>query len=179
MLKWLVTGLMFSLLGSAGAQQDGARLYVGKSKCISELSRPVNRYGIRLDSSQRADLEAFKLKDMNLLTIVQYASGNDHCGVIRDAVESPDTDASFVWECRDPNQRGEVIIGTWPAKYRGVSRGADKAWAVNLKDLKFVPLKVSKSIECSSGDYVGTDSGGDLASWAKEQTSPRSRSKGK
>jgi len=161
----IVVFLAIMAMGQDNLQQK----YVGKSKCLPELKSATERYGIRLDKSQNAYLAAFKLKDRNILTIVQLKDTNDRCGIIRDVVQSRDVESSFVWECRDKKALADVIVGTWPAKHPKTSGPAMEAWRIDLAQLKFVPVQ-GVPVTCVAGYYAGSDEGDDLAAWAKKRS---------
>lgn len=140
--------------------------YVGRSGCTAQFKLALNHEGIRLDKSQRADLEAYAFKGETILVIVQHASDGDQCGVIRDAVSFPQPNYP-VWECVDTRHPSSVVIGTWSAKHRGVSGPAIESWDVDLSKLRFIPLHTP--VTCRSRSYAGADDGGDLATWAKKR----------
>jgi hypothetical protein len=140
--------------------------YVGQSGCAAEFKSAINREGIRLDKSQRADLETYAFKSVTILLIVQHASDRDLCGVIRDVVSFLQPNY-LVWECVDPKHPSAVVIGTWPAKHRGVSGPAIESWEVDLSKLRFIQLHTH--VTCRSRSYAGADDGGDLATWAKKR----------
>jgi hypothetical protein len=152
----------------ADDKQDDVRLgFLGKNSCAPEFKLATTRYGIRLDSRQNAHLMAYRLKAANILTIVQYEKDDQHCGVIRDVVQSRDHDSSFVWECRSPNMRSDVVVGTWPAKHPSVTGAAVETWRIDLKALKFE--KVHAHVNCEAGNYAGNDEGDSLADWVRER----------
>jgi hypothetical protein len=169
-LKRLLAG--FVLVAGAVSQDRSQQRYVGKSKCLPELKAATEHYGIRLDKSQEAYLAAYRLKDGNILTIIQSTGENDQCGVIKDVVQSRDSESSFVWECRNRAAPSNVVVGTWPAKHPRVSGPASEAWRIDLKLLKFVPLQ-GGTVTCRAGDYAGSDKGDDLVSWVKRRASRR------
>jgi hypothetical protein len=152
----------------ANDKRDDVRFsFVGKNSCVPELKLATTRYGIRLDSRQNAYLMAYRLKTANILTIVQYEKDDHNCGVIRDVVQSRDHDSYFVWECRSPNMRSDVIVGTWPAKQPSVTGPAVEAWRINLKALKFEDAQAH--VNCEGGNYTGNDEGDSLADWVRER----------
>jgi hypothetical protein len=158
----------YLLSQAANDKPDDVRFsLIGKNSCATELKLATTRYGIRLDSSQNAYLMAYRLKAANILTIVQYGKDNQKCGVIRDVVQSRDHDSSFVWECRSPNMRSDVIVGTWPAKHRSVTGPAIEAWRINLRALRFD--EVQAHVNCEAGNYAGPDEGDSLADWVREK----------
>jgi hypothetical protein len=81
--------------------------YVGKSGCSAEFKSSINDYGIRLDKSKDLRLEAHALKDKTIVSIVQYLSNSDRCGVVRDAIGAERPATSFVWECFDKTAPGK------------------------------------------------------------------------
>jgi hypothetical protein len=152
----------------ANDKRDDVRFsFVGKNSCAPELKLATTRYGIRLDSSQNAYLMAYRLKAANILTIVQYEKDDQRCGVIRDVVQSRACDSSFIWECRSPKMRSEVIVGTWPAKHPSVTGPAVQAWRIKLKVLKFE--EVQSHVNCEAGNYAGNDEGDSLVDWVRER----------
>jgi hypothetical protein len=152
----------------ANDKRDDVRFsFVGKNSCAPELKLATTRYGMRLDSGQNAYLMAYRLKAANILAIVQYEKDDQNCGVIRDVVQSRDHDSSFVWECRSPSMRSDVIVGTWPAKHPSVTGPAVEAWRINLKTLKFE--EVQAHVNCEAGNYAGNDEGDSLADWVRER----------
>jgi hypothetical protein len=130
--------------------------YIGRSSCAPEL-KATRQYGIRLDRKQNAYLYAHKLSEGNVLASVQYTGQNEHCGLIRDLVQSRDNESSFVWECIDPTSKSDVIVGTWAANHVPATGRSEEAWKVDIASLTFHRLK--KSVSCSAGNYAGTDQG--------------------
>jgi hypothetical protein len=173
------TSLFFLLtvLGLAGPQakaEDRWKSYVGKSNCIPELSSPLNRYGVRLDRDQKAYVIVYQFKDAEIVAVVQYQddSKSDHqrCGVIRDVTQVQDKDSSVVWECSDRRTPTDVVIGTWPAKHPKPFGAATEAWRVDLKELKFVPVRQAPTfVYCRPEDGRGNDEGDGLSDWARKQ----------
>src|SRR5215813_4407798 len=124
--------LLYIAVASIGiANADDLRQkYVGQSDCASELKSAQDTYGIRLDKTQDAYLAAYKLKDKNVLTILQRKQANDECKTIRDVVASRHTDDSFIWECTDRRAPPNVIVGTWAAKHPRTTGPALEAWKI-------------------------------------------------
>ena len=158
--------LALLVMGPAQAA-DLQQKYVGKKDCLPELQSAAGRSGIRLDKSLRAYLTAYRLKEAKILTIVQYQDEHEQCGVIRDVVQSRDIGSSFVWECVDPKAPDDIVVGTWPAKHPRVTGAATEAWRINLKELKFTPVK--RPVNCHAGNYAGSDEGDGLSDWAKRR----------
>lgn len=150
---------------NASGQRDK---FVGKSGCVSELNSPQGHYGIRLDKTQRARLEAHVFENESILTIVQYSSDSDKCGTVRDVIRSRPAGSSFVWQCVDRHEPSEVVVGTWLPKHAGVSGPAEEAWRIDLKKLRFVRLHVP--VTCDAGNYAGFDKGEDLVDWARKRS---------
>ncbi len=167
-LNICVLCLILGVVSAAAYGQDDLRQkYVGKSKCQPELKAATERYGIRLDKSQKAYLAAYGLGGEKILTIVQLKDDSDQCGTIRDVIKSQDATRSFVWECKDGKTPSDVVVGTWPAKHPRTSGRALEAWRVDLKQLQFLP--VQSAVTCTAGNYRGSDEGEDLASWAEKR----------
>ncbi len=145
--------------------------YAGNSSCSPGLERGVGSYGIRLDKSQIARLEARTSGGNKILMIVQYSKESDECGIVRDIIRAPDERVHFVFECVNPNSPSSVAVGTWPDDFRRTSGPALEAWQVELNPLKFVPLKAR--VGCISGNYGGNDDGSDLVKWAKQRAAKR------
>jgi hypothetical protein len=160
-LVWAMASFTLGLV-LADDVQNG---YVGKSACIPELSAAVHKYGMRLDKTQNAYLAARTVRGANLLMIVQYAGEQDKCGVIRDVVESRVLKSSFEFDCVNCAQPSVVVVGTWPNAINASSTTAVEAWAINLKELRFIPLQ--KRVTCIRRTYHGTDQGEDLATWER------------
>jgi hypothetical protein len=167
--KWFATCVILGILSGTTKAEDLSQKYIGTNNCTPELKF---RYGIRLDSTQRAYLTAYDLKEAHILAIVQQKDEHDDCGVIRDVVESGERDSSFVFECLDPSIPSNVVVGTWPAKHPRVIGPAVKAWKINLKELKFHPL--STFVKCRAGNYTGADEGDGLADWARKRAAKHS-----
>ena len=169
MKAWqLSCALLASIVLPATINADDVRAnFVGSNSCASELKLAATRYGIRLDSSQNAYLMAYRLKSANILAILQYEKNDQACGIIRDVAQSRDHDSSFIWECRSPRMRSDVVVGTWPAKHPSVTGPAVEAWRINLKALKFEPVRVP--VNCEAGNYRGNDEKESLADWARER----------
>jgi hypothetical protein len=148
-------------------REDARSSFVGRNSCAPELKFARTRYGIRLDSNHNAYLMAYRLKAANILTIVQYEKDDQNYGVIHDVVQSRDHDSSFVWECRSPNMRSDVIVGTWPAKHPSVTGPAVEAWRINLKALKFE--EVQAHVNCEARNHAGNDEGDSLADWVRQR----------
>lgn len=166
---FLAIGLISSvLLQASTTTTDLQNMYKGKSTCIPELRSPAERYGIRLDRTQNAYLTAYRLKDANFLAIVQFNATDDKCGVIRDVVQSKDLRSSFVWNCVDPNEPRDVVVGTWSGQHKRLSGPALESWKVDLKQLTF--QSISGHVSCRAGSYAGADSGDGLSDWAKKRT---------
>jgi len=142
--------------------------YVGQSGCAAQLKSSLNDYGIRLDKSKRARLEAHVFKGKTILTIVQYSSDSDQCGIVRDVVQARRPDSAFVWDCVDKRRPQTVVVGTWLTEHTGIPGLALEAWRINLHELKFVRLDVP--VTCNAGNYAGSDRGGDLATWARKRS---------
>jgi hypothetical protein len=173
MKAWRLSSALFVLLVlPATLNADVAASFVGRNSCDPELKLATTRYGIRLDSSQNAYLMAYRLKAANILAIVQYEKKDETCGIIRDVVQSRDNDSSFVWECHSPKVRSDVVVGTWPAKHPSVTGPAVEAWQINLKTLKFEPMR--GPVKCEAGNYRGNDEGDSLADWARERAARHS-----
>lgn len=141
--------------------------YVGQSGCAVEFKSSISDYGIRLDQSQRARLEAHVFESKTILTIVQYSSDSDKCGIVRDVIEAQGPDRAFVWDCVDKQHPRTVVVGRWPVEHTGLSSPALEAWRIDLKQLKFVRLHVP--VMCTARSYAGSDRGGDLATWARKR----------
>jgi hypothetical protein len=167
--KWLATCVILGFLSGATKAEDLSQKYVGKNNCTPGLNF---RYGIRLDSTQRAYLTAYDLKEAHILAIVQRKDDDDDCGVIRDVVQSGERDSSFLFECLAPSIPSEVVVGTWPAKHPRVTGRAVKAWKIDLRELKFHPL--STFVKCRAGNDAGADEGDSLADWARKRAAKHS-----
>jgi hypothetical protein len=166
--KALLLGLIaVSLVTESTLAEDLRQRLVGRDDCIPEFRSPRGRSGIRLDKKQGAYLTNYKLKDANLLLIVQYQNGNERCGVIRDVVQSSDLTASFVWDCVDAKDPSAVVVGTWPAEHPAVKGPSKKTWRIDLKDFKFIPLQ--QVVSCRAGNYAGSDEGDGLSDWAMKR----------
>lgn len=164
---WLVSWL------AAVPQVREGQSYVGKSSCLPELSR-ADHYGIRLDASQAAYLNAYKWDGKNILTIVQYAHDGEKCGTIRDVVQSRNASSVFIFECTNREKAADVIVGTWPERYSGKTGPAAEAWKIDLRVLRFNKVQ-GAGIRCVNQDYSGIDEGDDLATWAKKRADKQSR----
>jgi hypothetical protein len=166
-MRPLLACFIMFLVAPFAKANDLRQKYVGRSGCTPELNSSVNDYGIRLDKNQRARLEAHAFKSETILTIVQYSSDADKCGIVRDVIASQHTDSSFVWECLNKRDPLAVVVGTWPAKHPSVSGPAVEAWEIDLKRLRFARLNVP--VACDSGNYAGSDESGDLATWVERR----------
>jgi hypothetical protein len=147
------------------------RQYVGKSSCSLGLERGVGSYGIRLDKSQIARLEARTSNGNKILMIVQYTKESDECGIVRDIVRASNGTAHFVFECVNPKSPSSVAVGTWPDDFRRASAPALEAWRIELDGLQFEPL--IGRVTCTSRNYAGNDNGSDLVKWAKQRAAKR------
>jgi hypothetical protein len=163
---------VFSISAACALSEDLRRKYVGQSNCSAEL-KSADHYGIRLDKTQRAYLDAYQWGGKNVLAVVQRKQEGEGCGVIRDLVQSRDVTSSFIFECTSRSGPSDVIVGTWPQSHRGASGSATESWKIDLKDLTFNEVK--GSVDCFNRDYSGKDEGDDLATWAKARAA-KSRS---
>ncbi len=163
----LIGCIIFVLVPWAGAGTLRQK-YIGQSGCSREFESSIGRYGIRLDRSQRAFLEAHTFKNKTLLLIVQCSTDEDKCGIVRDVVKSREEDKSFIFDCIEKSNPSAVVIGTWSESHKAASGAAVEAWKINLDELRFT--RVNVPVVCKAGDYAGNDEGGDLASWAKERS---------
>lgn len=159
---------MLFVLSLSTQGQDVRERYAGKSGCQPELRWAPGTYSIRLEKDRRTRLSAYTVGHRNLLFIIQYADDQDKCGVIRDVVQPKDSSSSFVWDCWDPRDKQEVVVGTWPSEHPGVSGPAVEAWKIGGEGLRFVPF--SGGAKCFAGSYAGAD-GGDLVTLAKKRRS--------
>jgi hypothetical protein len=167
-MRFLAVGFLGLVLLSCVKASGQRDKYVGKSGCASELNSPKGHSGIRLDKTQRARLEAHVFENESVLTIVQYSSDADKCGIVRDVVRTRPAGNSFVWECTDRNFPSAVVVGTWPPNFMGVFGPALEAWRIDLKKLRFVRLDVP--VTCDAGNYAGPDEGDDLVGWARKRS---------
>jgi hypothetical protein len=141
--------------------------YVSKSSCSPGLERGVGSYGIRLDKSQIARLEARTGNGNKILMIVQYLKEDDECGLVRDIVQARNDKVHFVFECVNPKSSASVAVGTWRDGFKLTSGPALEAWQIELKDPKFVPL--TGRVNCLPRSYSGNDGGSDLVKSAKQR----------
>src|SRR5205814_1803584 len=141
--------------------------YIGRSSCAAELKAATDRYGIRLDRTQKAYLEADRLANANILLLVQRTNDGDKCGTVRDVVESRRIDDDFIWECVDHAALSDVVVGTWAAKHRSTSGPADEAWRIDSAKLKFIPIH--RTVNCTNPSYAGNDEGDSLSDWARKR----------
>src|SRR5215469_1563602 len=128
-----IPAIVILVLLFAGADNDIRTKYVGQSNCLPEL-KSADHYGIRLDKSQMAYLDAYQWDGKNTLAIVQHNQSDDSCGTIRDIVQSRDPHSSFIFECKDNS--ADVVVGAWPETHQSASGLATEAWKIDLKDLK-------------------------------------------
>lgn len=147
------------------------KAYLGQNSCQAELESS-DHYGIRLDETRKAYLNAYALKGKALLMIVQRHDDKGQCGIIRDVVQSLDPNSSFVWECVDQTSPSDVVVGTWPKSYSKVSGPAVEAWRIDLKELKFV--SVHAPVKCKAKNYAGNDEGDSLVEWARQRAAKHS-----
>ena len=96
---WIAVVLL--MVSGASLGEDARERFAGKSGCQPELRWAPGTYSIRLDKSRRTRLSAYTVGRQNLLFIIQYADGQDRCGIIRDFVKPKDASSSFVWDCWD------------------------------------------------------------------------------
>jgi hypothetical protein len=162
------------LVRTHASAKDSWKSYIGKSNCSPELSSPINRYGVRLDRTQKAYVIVYKFKDSEIATIVQYQDDSQtdrsRCGVVRDVAQVQDEDSSVVWECSDRRTPAAVVIGTWPATHSKPFGAARQAWRVDLKELKFVPIESApKFVYCRPEHGRGNDEGDGLSDWVRKQ----------
>jgi len=146
---WLFVCVVLMIIETTMSADDLRAKYVGKTDRTQDLKSAAGRYGIRLDSTQKAYLSAYELRQAHILTIVQYEHDHDSCGVIRDVVQSHGDDSSFVWECVDPKNPSEIVVGTWPAKHPGVTGPAVEAWSIDVTHLHFEPIR--NGVNCDAG----------------------------
>ena len=147
--------------------------YAGLSGCAAEFKRAPGTYSIRLDKRQRTRLAAHTVNEKNVLTIVQYKDENDHCGVVRDAVQSDKPGNFFEFNCTDRGRPLAIVVGTRPERDPNVSGRAVQAWEVDLNTLRFTPDK--EEVTCLRKSYAGNDEGDDLATWASERAEKQSK----
>lgn len=111
-MKLLAVGLLgLGLLSCAKASGQRDK-YVGKSGCAPDLKSPLGHYGIRLDKTQRARLEAHVFENESILAMIQYSGDSDRCGTVRDVIEARPAGSSFVWQCMDRHEPSAVVVGT-------------------------------------------------------------------
>lgn len=156
--------IMLGLARTPASAEDSWKSFIGKSNCIPELNSPINRYGVRLDRTQKAYVIVYQFKDSEIATIVQYQDDSQtdrsRCGVVRDVTQVQDKDSSVVWECADRRTPGHVVIGTWPPTHSKPFGAARQAWRVDLKELKFVPVESApKFVYCRPEHGGGNDEG--------------------
>jgi hypothetical protein len=168
---WLIVAFaVYGIPSCAHARSDDIRqTYVGGSGCKPELRPGQGLHGARLDKTQRAYLKVYTLDDHNLLFIVQYSDDQDHCGIVRDVVETKDLSSGFVFDCTDPRAPHDVVVGTWGTRYSGITGRAVVAWRINLRELKFLSIPGSVLVRCTSGPGPD-DQVADLAELAKKRT---------
>lgn len=163
----LVACFLLCVCAPLAKASDLRQQYVGRSGCAQELQPSLNHYGIRLDKTRHAFLEARVFKSRTILLIVQRNGETDKCGVVRDVIQSRETDSSFVFDCVDERNPGSVVVGTWPQQHPSVSGPATEAWTISLEQLRFVPL--AASVTCKARSYAGPDEGDDLATWVRKR----------
>lgn len=159
--------LIFIVLGVTSANATDLRsTYVGQSRCASDFEGDTGSYGIRLDKTQIARLEARTVRKNKLLMIVQYNKEWDKCGTVRDVVEATDNETSFIFECVDDRVPGNVVVGTW--KTPKISGRSLEAWRIDLRSLTFV--RINDRLRFVPQHGPGNDDGRDLVDWARQRT---------
>lgn len=126
-MKIIWIAMVLLMVSGASLGEDARGQFAGKSGCQPELRWAPGTYSIRLDKSRRTRLSAYTVGRQNLLFIIQYADGQDRCGIIRDFVKPKDASSSFVWDCWDPRD-AQAVVGTWPSKHPRVYGPAMDAW---------------------------------------------------
>ena len=158
----------FLLTGSA-VRAETQPQFVGKSGCDSQFKWGPGSYSIRLDRTQRAYLVAHRISGQNVLLIVQHKDDTDQCGTVRDAVRSARAAYSFEFNCVDGVKPSAVVVGTRREDDPKISGVADRAWLIDLDQLKFV--RDQRKVVCERSSYAGADKGEDLVSMAKHRAS--------
>lgn len=169
--RLLVAYIVFVGVASAVSAQGERQNFVGTNSCASDVQAQGASFGMRLDKSQRAFLEYRNLGNIKVLFIIQYKNEGDKCGVIRDAVETPDLSQDFEFSCIDRAKPTDVVVGTSRRTDSRDTITAHEAWRIDLKKQSFntVPRKVT----CYNESYAGEDDGSDLVDAAKTRATHR------
>jgi hypothetical protein len=154
-MKFWFTALVVLSLNPLLAQQTSS--FRGKDSCELKLANDVGRYGVRLDASQSAYLEAHKLNGKYLLFIVQYPNKEESCGKVVDIVEAQRAGVHFEFDCENERAPKDVVVGLWPEKRKAFRGQALKAWRIDLNALRVVPLNVP--VRCVILGGSGNDDG--------------------
>ena len=158
---------------SVAGREEPEHKYAGLNGCAPEFKRAPGTYSIRLDNRHRTRLAVHTVNEKNVLTIVQYEDDNDHCGVVRDAVQSDNPGNFFEFDCTDRGRPSLIVVGTRPERDPNVSGRAIQAWQVDLDTLRFIPDH--EEVTCIRKSYAGNDEGDDLVTWARQRSEKQSK----
>jgi hypothetical protein len=163
--------LVAVLLAVAGGvrAQDVKQKYVGKSSCAHDIQSGGPDFGSLLDKSRNTYLINRNFPTVKVLLIVQLKSGNDKCGVIRDAVAITRIAKEFQFSCFDPSAPGDVVVGTRNGNDTRTTGMAIEAWRIDIVNQTF--NKTIDKVSCTNESYAGSDDGSDLVDAAKKRAS--------
>ena len=150
--------VLFTIAASARAQ-DLRQQYTGKSSCAAGIKGAGADYGMRLDKTQNAYLEARTLTKSKILLIIQYDTGDFKCGTIRDLVQIRDLSKAFGFTCVNHRSPAGVVVGTMKEDESRQSWIPSAAWQINLQELKF--NRIRDKVSCINESYAGSDDGSD------------------
>lgn len=159
--------LILTVFLVAKALAQSSSDFKGRSTCDEPLRNPPGSYGVRLDASQNAYLQARRIKGKYVLFAVRSQRQDEECGEITDVAESPIPDDYVLFECRNSKSPGDVVVGLWPHKRKAHYGVATSAWKVDLSTLQFIPIDVP--VRCSQRGLRGKDEGGDLRQQAEKR----------
>jgi len=159
---------LFGFLVAAGVAraQDFKQRFVGKSPCAPDIQSEFSDFSLRLDKTQDLTLLYRDLSAVKIVMIIQPSGSGDHCGVIRDVVQTTHTTKDFEFRCFDPQSPTDVLIGTSIRKGSTKPVTAIDAWRIDLKEQKFIETR--HKVTCTTEGWDGADDGSDLVDAAKE-----------
>ena len=86
-------------------QQEHKQRFVGKSPCAPDIQSELSDFSLRLDKTQDLTLLYRDLSAVKVVMIIQPNGSGDHCGVIRDVVQTTRIAKDFEFRCFDPHAR--------------------------------------------------------------------------
>lgn len=169
-----ILGLFCSLwlCTQGSAKAAGTDTWIGTDACRAELRGEGANFGLALDRKKEAYVEVRNIGGKPTLLVIQYASEDDHCGVLRDMLVAPDPKDTFEFECTDHADPKRVVIGVHQGSPSASHWNATKAWLVDFVRLKLAPTR--DRVSCVNYNYEGSDDKSDI----KTRAAARANAKG-